>query len=66
MRTEWTESAVVVGTRRALCLWVNMEVQAIVAVGACLRAGVVGAFGHATKVVLVQELACFAFLAKAA
>jgi hypothetical protein len=51
--TEWTESAIVVRTRRPLGFGVDMEVQAVVAVGACERAGVVGAFRHAAQVVLV-------------
>lgn len=43
-----------------------MKVQAVVAVGAGLRAGVIRAFGHATQVVLVEEFAGISFLTQAA
>lgn len=43
-----------------------MLVRAIVAIGAHAVFGVVLAFGHAPKVVLVQEFAVVAFFAKGA
>ena len=64
--TEWTEAAVVVWARGALSIWVQMQIETVVAVGAGLCAGVVGAFGHAAEVVFVEEFAGFAFFAEAA
>jgi hypothetical protein len=68
-RTVWaerTEATVVVRARRSLGLGVNVQVEAVVAVRARQRAGVVRALWHATKVVLVQELACLPLLAESA
>ena len=66
VRAERAETPIVVRTRRSLRLGIDVEIQTVVAVGAGLRAGVVGALGHATQVVLVEELARFALLAEAA
>lgn len=63
---EWAEAAVVVWARGALGIGVQVEVEAVVAVGAGLCAGVVGAFGHAAEVVFVEEFAGFALFAQAA
>jgi hypothetical protein len=43
---EWAEAAVVVRTRRALRLGIDVQVEAVVAVGACEGASVIRAFRH--------------------
>lgn len=61
---EWAETAVVVRACRTLRFGIDVEIEAVVSVRASLRAGVIGAFGHAAEVVFVKKLASFAFLAK--
>ena len=66
VRAERTEAPVVVGACRSLRLGIDVEVEAVVAIGAGLGARVVGALGHAPEVVLVEEFASLALLAQAA
>lgn len=66
VRAQWTEASIVMRTWRALRFRVDVEVQAVVAVRTCLGACVVGTFGHATQIILVQELARLTLLAEAA
>lgn len=65
-RTQWTEALVIVRTRRQLGLRVNVQVQALLAVGAVAVAHEEVALRHLAEVVLVQELARLALFAEAA
>lgn len=65
-RTERTEALVVVRAGRQLGLRVNVQVQALLAVGAVPVAHEEVALGHLAEVVLVQELARLALFAEAA
>lgn len=64
--SQGTEPALIMRTWSPLILGVDVQIQAIVAVGAHAVFGVVGAFWHAAKVILMQELALIAFLAERA
>lgn len=59
------EAALVVGAGRQLAARVDVQVQALVAVGTVAVAYEEVALGHLTQVVLVQELAALALLAQA-
>lgn len=63
---EGAEAAVVVGAGGQLGLGVDVEVEALVAVGAVAVADEEVALGHLAQVVLVQELAALALLAERA
>lgn len=68
-RAVWAKrakSAIVMGAGRTLRLGIDVKVKAVVAVGACQRAGIIGTLRHATEVVLVQEFARLALLAESA
>lgn len=64
-RTQRTEAAVVVWTRRQLALRIDVEVQALVAVTAEAVPQKEVALGHFSQVELVKELAGLALLAQA-
>lgn len=66
VRPERTETAIVMRARGPLGLGIDVEVEAVVAVGAREGAGIVRALGHAAQIVLVEELARLALLAQAA
>lgn len=63
---EGAEALVVVRAGRELGLRVDMEVEALLAVGAVAVAGEEVALGHLAEVVLVEELAVLALFAEAA
>ena len=45
-RTKWTKAFVIMRTRWQLRRWINMQVQAFIAIGAVKRSGEVVAFWH--------------------
>lgn len=63
---EGAEALVVVRAGRELRLRVDVEVEALLAVGAVAVAGEEVALGHLAEVVLVEELAVLALFAEAA
>lgn len=65
-RAQRTEAHVVVRARRQLRQRVDVQVQALLAVGAVAVAHEEVALGHLAQVVLVQKLALLALLAQAA
>ena len=64
--TQGAEAALVVRAQGPLRVRVDVQEEALVAVGAVLMARVVDALWHASEVVLVQELAGFALFAEGA
>lgn len=62
--TKRTESSIVVGTRWTFGFGIDMEIEAVFAVGASAGTGVIGAFWHATEVVLMKEFATVALFTK--
>lgn len=64
IRSQRTETSLVVVARRLLEVRIYVQEEALVAIGAKPVARELYAFGHLAKVVLVQELTGIAFLAQ--
>jgi len=63
-RTQRTEPTLVVRTRGAFCVRLQVWIETHGAIFAVLRLGVVDAFGHLADVVLVEELTSLSALAQ--